>query len=301
MSSQVLILRKLAVWDDTASNLHILSGLAENDNEASNFWYSTEETESRIEDNQIGPGTIGHTLDVRVLPDSSAATNLQTIVDNERAVFISVLGIDGGVLMGDIESDNKKCRLSYGKRFDGTVEDYKIMATKRGPWGYDTSTGQHSAGVWAGRNLLLGYEWGDADSDNIADGWSATGFTSTTFASGTQTLEADTTQRDFERAIFFPFEGEEITFSIGNDARSGTYATEQIEIEFRDTADAVISSQTSTFSSTGRKSVTATTPSGSNLLKVVCRFSIQASSATVTSDVSDPALLLGSDSTYTAH
>lgn len=295
-------LRKIAIINDASPDeVAILSNVTEGVDGASNFGLGdNDEIEYlTIEDNQQVHDRITRALDIRTLVgESGEETNIDGYVSNKTPIYIAGLGVDGFVLIGDAQTSNEPILLVKHEQH-GDNDVWALEATKTSLVGHDVDTGLYESGFWVGENGLGAYLWADADSDGIADGWSATGFTSTSFASGAQTLEADTTQRDFERAIYFPFEGETLTFSINNDSRSGSYSTEQIEVEFVDTSGSVISSQTSTFSSTGRKSVQATTPSGSNLSKVICRFSIQASSGTVTNDVSDPMLSLGTSTTYT--
>lgn len=294
-------IKKLAIIQDTTTDVIVLlSNISDGVDGASTFGYSTEETALTIEDGQTVMDALEHTLDIRTIADSDEASQLESWTDNLTKVNIVGVGIDGSLLIGDGQTGEGSVRFYKDDQFDQR-KAFKIFATRKTTPGFDSDTGIHENGIFAGQNLLGGYVWGDADGGGVADGWSATGFTTTSFASGVQTLEADTTARDFQRAIWFPFPGEQITFSVNNDSRSGTYATEQIEIEFVDTSGSVISSQTSTFSTTGRKSVSATVPSGSDVAKAICRFSIQASSGTVTNEVSDPSLQIGTGTTYTKY
>lgn len=233
-------------------------------------------------------------------PDTADITQIESWVDNQTDVYIAGLTLDGGIFFGDAQTTSKLVKLQANE----SVTDNDLFAftiTKETPPGFAPSTGIYQNGFWVGKNLLAMYQWGDADSGGVADGWSATGFSSTSFGSGQQTLEADTTQRDFERAIWYPFEGQQVVFSIQIDSRTGSYATEQIELDFVDNSGSSVSTQTTTFSATGRQSVTGTVPTGSDVVKVICRLSLQSSSGTVTEVVSDPALKLNSDSTYTKY
>lgn len=110
-------------------------------------------------------------------------------------------------------------------------------------------------------------------------------------------MEADTNSRTFERDIFFPFEGEQVTFSLDIDSRSGTYATELIRIIQRDNTGSAITSAVTNFSSTGRQSVTDTLES--SVVSLTFEIELQASSGTVTEIISDPCLRIGTGTTYT--
>lgn len=297
-------LRKLAIINDASPDeVAILSNVTEGVDGASNFGLgdNDEVQPLSIEDQQTIHHKLTRSLDIRTLVGtSSEGTNIDGYVNNQTPVYLAGLGVDGFVLIGDRETTTGQALLvKHEQKSDRKVWAFGV--TREVQPGHDTDTGLFEDGFWVGENGLGAYLWADRDSDGVADGWSATGFSTTSFSGGQQTLEADTTQRDFQRSIWFPFEGETLTFSIDIDSRTGSYATEQIEIEFVDTSDTVISSTTTTFSSTGRKSVQATTPSGSSLARVVCRLSLQAASGTVTEVVSDPMLALGTATTYTRH
>lgn len=292
-------IKKLAIIEDASpDNIVVLSNISEGVDEASTFGYETEEAALTIEDGQTIHDAIEHTLDVRTIVPDSGDSQLQTWTDNLTSVYVSAIGVDGGILFGDVQTGEGAVRFYKDDQFSER-KAIKIMATRKTIPGYDSSTGLFENGIWVGSNLLAGYEWADADSDGMADGWGNEGatFNVTTFTSGQQTLEAGTSVSRFVRRIYFPFEGEEVTFSLDNDSRTGTYATEEISIQFIDDSDAVISTETTTFSTTGRKSVTGTTPA--NTIKINVLFSIAASSTTVTSVISDPALQLGTKTTYT--
>jgi len=293
-------LRKIAIVEDASpDNVVVLSNVTEGVDGAATFGYSMSEQTVTAENGQTIMDMMDHELDIRTLVGSSSEeTDLDSFVSSETEVYVAGLLIDGFLHFGDKQTTSELARIGKANKYSDR-KSHGIMITKRGTPGFDPSTGIHSGGVKAGANGLGLYVWGDADSSGVADGWSATGFTTSTFATGTQTLEADTTQRDFERAIYFPFESEQITFAINNDSRTGTYTTEQIELEFVDSSDSVISSQTTTFSSTGRKIVTGTTPA--NTVQVVCRLSLKATSGTVTNEVSDPSLRIGTETTYTKY
>lgn len=293
-------LKKLAIINDAATDeVAILSNVTDGPDGASTFGLEEDVQPLSIEDQQTIHSRITRTLDIRTLVGSSAEeTNIDGYVSNQTKIYIAGLGVDGFYLIGDKENTDHPVLLVKSTQYSDN-EVWELAASKDVQPGHDPSTGLFESGFWVGQNALGAYLWGDADSDGIADGWSASGFTTTSFATGQQTLEADTTVRTFKRGIWFPFEGVQLTFSIDNDSRTGTYTTEQIQIQFFDTSGSSISTQTTTFSSTGRKSVTATTPTGSNLAYLECQLDLQATSATVTSIVSDPALRLGTSTTYT--
>ena len=294
----ILRIKELAIIEDTGTDVAVnLIPVTDGVDNAAVFGIGNEHNSLGVANGQAYLSDGSPSLEISVLkPSSSDVTQIESWSDNQTDVYVAAVTVDGGFFFGDKQTTTGAIKMTTNEAL--TDNDlYTVNISRRTTPGFDPSTGLYQGGFWAGDNLIGGYQWGDKDSSGIADGWSAAGFTTTTFASGAQTLEADTSQRDFERSIYFPFEGQQLTFAINNDSRTGSYATEQIEIEFLDSSDSVISSQTSTFSSTGRKSVTGTVPA--NTYQVVCRFSIQASSGTVTNDVSDPSLRTGTETTYT--
>lgn len=297
-------LRKIAIINDgSPDEVAILSNVTDGPDGASNFGLGDNDEIQRlsIEDNQSIHNRITRSLDIRTLVGTSGEdTNIEGYVSNQTPIYIAGLGLDGFTLIGDKQtSEGQILLVKNNQRSDNEV--WAIAATRDVQPGHDPGTGLFESGFWVGQNGLGGYEWADADSDGVADGWSASGFSTTSFSSGQQTLEADTTERTFTRGVYFPFEGEQITFSLNIDSRTGSYATEQIQLVFFDTSESVISSTTETFSSTGRQSVTATTPTGSSLSYIECQLDLQASSGTVTEVIKDAALRLGTSTTYTKH
>lgn len=291
----ILRLTNLAIIEDASpDNVVNLTPVTEGPEGSAVFGATNEHENFEIQAGQIVLDRASPELSVVCLkPDTADITQIESWVDNQTNVYVAGTSLDGGLFFGDAQNTLKAIKLQSNESV--TDNDlYAFTVGKETPPGF--TDGLYQNGFWIGKNLLGMYKWGDTDADGVADGWSATGFSTTTFTSGQQTLEADTTRRDLERAIWFPFEGQEITFSIDIDSRTGSYATEQIEIEFIDGTGSVISSQVTTFSSTGRKSVTATVPS--TTVKVISRLSLQSSSGTVTEVVSDPALKLESESTY---
>lgn len=291
-------LKKLAVINDLATDeVAVLSNITDGPDGAATFGIGNEITRLQIEDNQSVHNRITRTLDIRTLVGTaSEETNLDSYVSNQTKVYIVGLGVDGFVLIGDKQTAEGLSLLSKKTQY-GDNEVWEVQASKTVQPGHDPDTGLFESGFWVGENGLGGYLWGDVDSDGVADGWDASTFDTATFATGQQTLTAGLTSDLFTRVIYFPFEGIQITFSINNDSRSGTYTVEQVSIVFLDATGAVITTQTQTFSTTGRKNITGTCPAGTVSIK--CRFDIQASTGTVTSKVSDPMLALGTSTTYT--
>lgn len=296
--SQVLNLKKVAIYDPVADESHVFSGIIEGVDEAANFWYSVEPQTINIEDNQLAPDRLNHTFNVRVLPETGVSSFFDNIIQNERDVYISAVGIDGGFFMGDFGTSSRPVKLTYAKKYDGAVESYKIEATRSAPWGYDLGTGLYSGGVWSGQNLIGNYSWADNDGDGLANGWSETGFTSVSFSAGQQTLEAGTTPVSFANRIVFPFEGEQVTLSINIDSITGDYSENTIRIVFLDSSGSSISPiNDHPITSTGRVSLTLTVPEGTVQLSAQVRMS--SNTGTVINEVSDPMLRVGASTEYT--
>lgn len=293
----ILRLRNLAIIEDASpDNVVNLIPVTEGPEGAAVFGASNEHETFQVQAGQLVLDRGAPELSVVCLkPDTSDITQIESWVDNQTDVYVSGLTLDGGIMFGDAENSTQAVKLQANEAVSDN-DLYAFTITKQTPPGFDPSTGIYQNGFWVGKNLLGMYQWGDADSSGIADGWGAAGFSTTSFSSGQQTLEADTTQRDFERSLWFAFEGQQVTFSIDIDSRTGSYATEQIELSFLDDSGSQISNETTSFSSTGRKSVTGTVPA--DTVQVVSRLSLQASTGTVTEVVADPTLKLESESTY---
>lgn len=295
----IKILRKLAVINDAATDeVARLSNVTDGVDGAATFGIGNEFDRLSIEDSQSVHSRIQRNLDLRTLVGTATEeTNLDSYVTNITKVYVSALCPDGFVLIGDKET-GEGLTLFNKKTQYGDNEVWEAVATKTVQPGFDPSTGLFESGFWVGQNGLGGYVWGDADGDGVADGWTATGFSSTSFTSGVQTLVTDDTADTFSRQIYFPFESVELTASIDVDAVGANNATFNIEIEFIDASGSVISSSSTAISSTGRSSVTATTPADTVIVNTVINLQATAGN-TSSNEVSDPALRTGTSTTYT--
>lgn len=297
-------LKKLAIINDAATDeTAVLSNVTDGVDGASSFGLGDgDELQTlSIEDNQAIHSRITRALDIRTLVGtSSEETNIEGYTSNQTKVFIAGLGIDGFVLIGDKETDVGDILIVKNEqREDNQV--WELTASKDVQPGHDPDTGLFESGFWVGENGLGAYLWGDADSSGVADGWTASLFT-TSFASGQQTLTADdgASENTFKRAIWFPFEGVELTYSINIDtlADDTNYDTD-IEITFYDASDVVIFSQSTAVSATGRKSVTATVPDGTVWIECDVGVILTGTGSTANTVVSDPMLAIGTSTTYT--
>lgn len=294
-------IRKLAIINDAATDeVTLLSNVTDGVDGATTFGLGDDDetNDLTIEDQQTINNTVTRRMNIRTLIGTSGEeTNIEGYVSNFTDVYVVGLGLDGAVLIGDKETTTGAVKLIKNEQ-RSTNRVWELMASVQTQPGFDPSTGLYESGFWAGKNLLGGYVWGDADGNGVADGWGAIGFTSESFSSGQQTLESDSTLDIFERAIYFPFEGEQLTASITVDTFNAIN-TFGLRMSFRDNTDAEISNSETSISSTGRKSVTGTTPANTVTIRVQLRM--QTSSGTVNEVVSDPALRLGTATTYTKY
>ena len=271
----------------------LLKNISDGVDGSSTFGFNSEELTVTIEDGQTHFYGVEDAFDIRTLKDSDYASNLSQIADNGRNVYVSGLTPSGFIVIGDKQTSSS-VKLVYNKQFSNPFA-YSLLITKTDMPLWNGESSLFEGGMWSGENGLGIHLWGDNDSDGVADGWAST-FDTDSFSSGAQSLTTDTTVATFLKSIYLPFE-KQFTFSIDVDSRTGTYATEEIEILAKDIAGNSISSIDTNVSSTGRKSVSATLPA--NTVSIDVFYGASASSGTVTTALSDPALRRGTTSTYT--
>ncbi len=302
------IIKQLAIIqrDDTDNSSNdtivILTPISEGVDGSSVFGITTEAGELKIGASEMYMPSITSTLDVRVLaPDGDAYTGQTAIdqlkewADNLEEVYVVGTTIDGYVLIGDRQTSSRLCRIVTNSSLTSN-DVYAFKITRNAINGYDSSgVRPYNGGFFTGKNLLSYFEFDDKNANNVADGWSASNFDSTSFTSGVQTLVSDTVEANFIRSIYMPFEGENMTFSADITV-SGTYSTQQLRVIYFDASDSIIASSTETLTN-GRVSLNFNVRANTSYIQL--GVITQASSSTVTTTVANPALRIGTDSTYT--
>lgn len=263
---------------------------------ATSFVYDNDYEMLSIKNMQEVPYTVTHTIELIGLPNSDVNTaNLDAFADPDTDSRIAMIGTDGAL----IAQETVKCEY-IDKHNDGLFWRFKVTF-KTLPY-REIDDSRKGGGLHVGENLLALYKFVDSDSDGVADGFTNDGFDSASFSNGVQSLSANadggTARLNFEK-LFFPFDGDQLTFAINVDAYTNNGHSESILIEYLDETGSVTQTDSVSVSSTGRKIVNSTIPS--DAVEVVVAFrSNDTGSASGTSDyeLSDPLLSVDGDDTY---
>jgi hypothetical protein len=305
------ILRKLAIIQRGDVNnsgndtVVILNNISEGVDGSSIFGLTSEPNNLPVNNNQTYINKKNHALDIRVLKPTGDAyvgkTNLQQLKDwssNQTELYIVALTLDGAIFFGDYETQKGLVKIAINEQLSN-ADVFAIKVTSASEVGFNSSTGLHEGGFWAGKNIIGGYEWGDADSDGLANGWTASGFTSQSFSSGVQQLESGTSNKIFKRQVYFPFEDEKISFGIEFfNAITGDISLLDLRISYKDSSNSLIgSSDNESISSIGLKNNSSTVVS--NTVSISLGVVLAATAGTLNVEVKNPVLNLGSSSSYT--
>lgn len=290
-----LQLENLSIIDSSVSPIETfnLVNIAEGTGGASVFGISADENNLTVGAGQTKLSARNLALDIRTLYSSGEATALKAIAVAQTPVHIVGLGIDAFLVIGEFGVNGSRKLISAYDQYDG-VRSLPFKCTARGVAGYGAND------VWEnyfyyGKNFLSSIKWNNAVNSLIATGWTiASGFANS-FASGAQTLVGGLTLGKFYRRVYFPFVGEQVTFSMDVDLIDSNITNTTIEMEFLDDTVSTISTSSTAFSTTGRKSITATVPSGTVLIELRIEYQGDESDTLV---IADPAFKRGTDATY---
>jgi len=294
------LFKKLAIVDvnDLTKNA-VVPNIAEGIDGATAFGYENEYDMISIENMQELPYVVTHTLEIRGLPTSNVTDYMSHFNDPDVDTEISAIGTDGALISLD------PVKLEWiEKPSEGKIWKFRAVV-KTLPYRED-GNGRKGGGLHLGENLLSVYKWADASGDGIANGFSINNFTSPTFSNGDQTLThpADGTTADFSfPSLLLPYDGEQLTFAIDvNSIPVDGGHSSDIRIEFFDDTDTITTTQSVSFSTTGRKSVSATIPADAVYAKVSL-VSVDDGTATGDTDyvVADPSLRVDGNSVYTSY
>lgn len=289
---------KLAFSDETdLSKAEVIVNVSEGVDESTSFGYEVSYENISIEDNQQTPFKAMHTLTAIGLATSGVnKTNLLDLADPDAKAMIAIIGNDMVLVSLD------PVKLEFIDKFD-SGNFWRFKATVQSVPYLERTTGRRGAGLHVGSNMLSVYAFTDADSDGVANGTDASDFTSPSFSNGVQTVTVPNTgliySYDFP-TMFFPFVGETLTLSTQVDVTVDGGHTNRLELRFYDDAGSLISTEASaSFSTSGRKSVTATIPA--NTVEIQAAVVSEDATATGTSelDISEPALRVDGKTVYT--
>lgn len=293
------LFRKLAFIDQNdLTKSAVIPNIAEGVDGATAFGYENEYDMLSIEDMQELPYSVTHTLEIRGLPTSSVTENMDYFNDPDIDTVMTAIGTDGAMLALD------PVKLEWiEKPAEGHI--WKLKATAKTVPFREKDTGRKGGGIHISENLLQVYSWADADGDGVANGFTNNGFSSPVFSGGEQTIEhpddGSLALYSFED-LLLPFEGDELTFAIDVNSITDSGHDADVRIVFYDDADTVISTQSVSFSTTGRKSVSATIPSGTIYTRVsVASEDTGGASGTSIYTLADPSLRVDGKDVYTGY
>lgn len=286
-------LNKLAVSlvDDLTSTT-VISNVSEGVDESSSFMYDVDYEEIEIEDEQPIPFKAMH--EVTAIGLVREGINLLDLNDPEQETHFASIGHNMALI------SLEPVRVEFLDHPD-TGNFWRFHWKKQSVPYRERTSKRRGAGLHVGANLLSVYQWIDADSDGVAEGWDASDFSSATFSNGVQTLSgADAVVSTYGFSeIFFPFSGEELTFSVSVDALTANGHDIDIQLEFFDDTDTLISTESTVIGSTGRKFIKANIPQNAVFVKPSIVSDGTAGTGASSIELSDPALRVDGKTEYT--
>lgn len=283
-------LNKLAVSQSDLSSATVISNVMEGADQATSFMYEVDYEDITIEDEQEIPFKAIHNITSIGLVRQGV--NLDFLNDPEQKAKVAAIGHDMALISLEDVRIEVLDHPDSGNFWRFNINKASLPFRER-------NSGRRGAGLHVGSNLLSVFSFTDTSEDGVADGYAST-FNST-FSNGVQTLEAanDGTIKSFDFAdIFFPFVGEELSFSLDANSLTDGGHSLSLEIRFYDDTDQLISTEATPFSSIGRKFVKSDIPTGTvNVSVAVTADGSGAGSATVL-DITDLALRVDGKTEY---
>lgn len=218
--------------------------------------FSIEPIELILEDGQLVWQKADYQLQLAGLRGSSSnETQLATWADGQTE--LSVVGVGTGFIFHGSGYLNVDTSVAEG------AATWRFHMTKQSVRGY--KDGSYISGMVLAENGFADYLWGDSDASGKADGWSEEGTGTFSFADGEQTIEADENTAALIREMVYPFPGQNLTFSVDVlEYVSAANLTRTIEMEYQNAAGAEISTDSTTFTGTGIKSVSGKVPAATH-------------------------------------
>ena len=164
---------------------------------------------------------------------SANATKLNTWATNQTPLVFSGFGLDGSIL-------HAEGTIQMNRGFENRLS-FRFTSLREAKGGYISSTGKHSAEMSYCTNGLALYEWGDGNSDNLANGWTDAGSIANSFTGTVQTINNGSgNAASLERTIYFPFPN--VQLSLFADFTTVTVHTAlDLEIEAYDASEQSLS------------------------------------------------------------
>jgi len=296
-----LIHKKIGIWDETNNKVLVFSSINDGVDGSAAFYITNDREDLTIEDGQLILNDVTPTLDGRFLQtDATDLADLETIVDSKIKVHVILLGIDGCVQFSDKEVASSKIYLTANEQLSGN-NVLAIMGAKIATASYFDANGIKSNYFNAHENLFATVKWIEG-TGGLAKNWNqSVAVTIATFATGEQFLEFGD-GAEFYRDVFFPFEGEDLTFSLGLVSTGANYDGDnsEIKIEWYDKSDTLLTTSTGSQPigvTAGRKSVTGTAPVGTAYARCLIDLAVTSGAGEITVD--DPALTINNSTTFT--
>lgn len=249
-------LTKTAIWDGV--NLVTLSVVQEGADDATRSVFKRTPKQTVIEDDQPTSIRMDEELILAGLYNTTDGAQLASWAENLTNVSIS--GYNYGYIFRTV--NDVYLQSTVGP--NGDVAGWRIAAKD------STMPGYHS-GVLASKFLLsrngIGdYQWGDANSDGLANGWTSFGFATKTMIAGVQNLTHTdaNSNNNIHRTITFPFPGKTLTMSANFTAigTSTGYANTMWMQAYDSSGSAIGSPKTEVLTGTGINTVSYLLPGG---------------------------------------
>lgn len=192
---------------------------------------------------------------------SANATKLNTWATNQTPLVFSGYGLDGSIL-------HAEGTIQMNRGFENRLS-FRFTSLREAKGGYISSTGKHSAEMSYCTNGLALYEWGDGNSDNLANGWTDADSIANAFTSIVQTINNGSGgDASLERTIYFPFPNVQLSF-FANFTTVTVHTDLNVEIEAYDASGALLSDEESDVPGTGGvRMATIDLPASTNYIKV---------------------------------
>lgn len=260
-------LTKIALIDTTAlSDTMTFSVVQDGAAEASRQVISIEPNTVMIENERELIHSKNYNITVSGLFTSSAnATKLNTWATNQTSLVFSGYGLDGSILQAE-------GTIQMNRGFENRLS-FRFTSLREAKGDYISSSGKHSADISYCKNGLALYEWGDGNSDSLANGWTDAGSIANSFIAGVQAVNNGSgSDASLERTIYFPFPGMQLSF-FANFTTITVHGDLNLAIEAYDNTSTIIGSATEEdVSATGVRVVYKDLPASTNHVKVKVNF-----------------------------
>lgn len=256
-------LTKIALIDtDTLSDTMTFSVVQDGAAESSRQVITIEPNTVMIENERELIHSKNYNITVAGLFTSSAnATKLNTWATNQTPLVFSGFGLDGSIL-------HAEGTIQMNRGFENRLS-FRFTSLREAKGGYISSTGKHSAEMSYCTNGLALYQWGDGNSDNLANGWTDADSIANAFTASVQTINNGSGgDASLERTIYFPFPNVQLSF-FANFTTVTVHTDLNVEIEAYDASGTLLGDEESDVpGSGGVRMATIDLPASTNYIKV---------------------------------